>query len=151
MTPGDVDGDGALDLVSGYGELTVLLNRDGPWHDLGHALDGAHGKPKQVGTGTAQPGTSVTVALHDAARLSPAVQFLGFGESNVPFKGGVLVPTPDLVNHALKTDAHGDLVIEMLWPAGFVSGTSLVLQTWIRDDAAPALWSASNALRVTTP
>jgi hypothetical protein len=151
LTPCDVNGDGALDVLSAASCITLLMNRDGPWHDLGHALAGAHGKPKQVGTGTAQPGTSVTVALHDAARLSPAVQFIGLGEGNVPFKGGVLVPTPDLVNHALKTDTHGDLILQLGWPAGFVSGQSLVLQTWIRDGAAPALWSASNALRVTTP
>jgi FG-GAP-like repeat len=147
----DVDGDGALDLLSGNGQITLLLNRNGPWDDLGHALAGAHGKPRQVGHGTAQPGTAVSVALHDGARFSVAIQFIGFAEGSVPFKGGVLVPTPDLVNSPLLTDAHGELLLGGVWPASFVTGDALVLQTWIHDDTAPALWSASNALRVTTP
>jgi hypothetical protein len=67
-----------------------------------------------------------------------------------PFKGGVLVPSADIVNAPLTTDEQGDLVITGPWPDG-LSGTAVFMQTWLQDPAAPAGWSASNALSAKTP
>ena len=68
-----------------------------------------------------------------------------------PFKGGTMVPNPDLLLAPLATDAAGALSLATTWPPGLPTGTALLLQDWIIDAAAPHGWAASNGLQATVP
>lgn len=86
----------------------------GAWCDLGGGLAGQLGFPTLTGTGTLEPLTPVTLTLSDAAAPNPAVLVVGFSELGALFKGGLLVPAPDVVADGLTAP----LVIVSTWPAG---------------------------------
>jgi len=119
--------------------------------DLGGALAGVAGEPSLAGSGTLVGGTPVALDLADAAPLAATSLVVGTGLLQAPFKGGTLVPAPDLVLGGLATDATGALTLASTWPAGLPAGTSVVFQGWITDAAAPKGLSASNGLCATTP
>jgi hypothetical protein len=148
----DVDGDGAPDVVVGvHGSVTVLHNRLGPWQEVGHALAGAAGLPRLTGSGPLSGGTVATLSLHDAAPGAPTLLVAGRTALNAPFKGGVMVPLPQVVSPGLLTDAHGDLVMSASMPAGVPAGLELVFQCWIADAEGPQGYAASNGLQAITP
>jgi hypothetical protein len=76
---------------------------------------------------------------------------LGFTNSSVPFKGGTLVPSPDVLIGPFPLDGAGSLVLSAPWPAGLPGAFSTYLQEWIVDPAGPVGFAASNALSATTP
>ena len=122
-----------------------------PWTDLGNGLAGAHGEPLLVGTGSLAGGTSALISLTGALENSLAALFVGFGQANAPFKGGVLVPTPDLISDPLGTGLAGQIDLGGLWPYGLPPASELVLQWWVADAAGPKGLSASNAMLAVTP
>jgi hypothetical protein len=130
-------------------ELT--LDAASPWTDLGSALAGTHGEPSLAGDGTLAAGTPVTLSLGNALESAPTTLVIGFSELSAAFKGGVLVPQPDLLISGLVTDAGGQLVLGGTWPAGVPGGSSLWFQHWIVDAAGPVGFAASNGLRADTP
>jgi hypothetical protein len=69
---------------------------------------------------------------------------------NAPFKGGVLVPSPELLLTGLPLSG-GALSLQGLWPVGIPSGFTLWLQFWTADGGAPKGFSASHALSATAP
>ena len=75
---------------------------------------------------------------------------VGHDASYAPFKGGVMVPTPEALCMSLTIDAAGDLELTARWP-DLSPGTQLYMQLWVPDPGGPAGWAASNALRVTSP
>ena len=76
---------------------------------------------------------------------------LGLAQLSAPFKGGVLVPSPDLIVGPVPLDGVGSLSTTFAWPAGLPTGTELFWQTWISDVAGPIGFAATNGLRSTTP
>lgn len=124
---------------------------EGPWHDLGNGLAGSAGTPLLIGQGALHAGTPFTWTVSGAAPNSAAALVLGASPLMLPFKGGVLVPTPDLALLGLGTDAHGDLVLSALTPPGLPSAAHLFLQAWVMDAAGAVGWSASHGLRATLP
>ena len=70
---------------------------------------------------------------------------------SLPFLGGVLVPTPDIVVAGLVIGPGGDLSLSTTWPAGVPSNLALHVQFWIQDAAAPFGFAATNGVRLTTP
>jgi PKD repeat protein len=151
---GDLDGDGRPDVVVSEG-LTVhtLLNATLPpgWSDLGHALAGTAGEPQLQGSGALLAGSPTTLTLTDARPSSLAGAFVGFSEARLPFKGGTLVPSPDLVLLGLQTDAQGSLVLTAPWPSTTGPDLSTWYQIWVADPAAPKGAAASNAIGSRTP
>ena len=121
----------------------------GTWTDLGQGLPGSAGQPVLVGTGPLVGGTPVTLALSLAASSSPVTLVVGFSLLQAPFKGGTLVPFPNLLIGGLVTGAGGGLVLSTTWPNGVPAGTSLYFQDWIADPLTG--FSASNGLQATTP
>jgi hypothetical protein len=155
MALADLDGDGWNDVGGSTGgdfasELLVLRNQHGPWNDLGHPLTGTQGLPRQTGEGTLVGGQSFRFTLRDARPLTTAYHVVGVATLNVPFKGGVMVPTIDFINGFPQTDAQGDLVLAGHWIA-FPSGFTLYFQFWLSDPAGPAGFAASNAISATMP
>jgi hypothetical protein len=148
----DINGDGAPDLaVPTFGDyVSLYTNRLGPWNDLGHALAGGLGLPKQVGEGTLEAFAPFRITLTDARPSASVAHFVGLTTINAPFKGGVLVPLPLLVNGPLFTDAAGDLVLQGPWPGG-AEGLTLYMQFVFKDPAGVAGFGLSNAISATIP
>jgi hypothetical protein len=148
---GDLDGDGTPDIAHACkNQAFVILNRSGPWDDLGQPLAGIAGLPKQIGEGTLQPGAPFEFTLKDARPSTSCWHIVGLSGGNFPFKGGTLVPVPLLINGPLPTGGAGQLVLAGNWP-GAPTGVALYLQFIIQDIAAVQKFALSNALKATMP
>ncbi len=154
----DIGGDGQLDLVAnvspaGAPALVVLTNStvESPWCDLGKALAGTQGEPSLSGLGTLLPDTLVALRVTAANASSATSLVVGTTLQSAPFKGGTLVPTPDLIISGLITDVDGDLLLPATWPSGFPSGFETFFQAWVVDPEAPKGLAATNGLSATTP
>jgi len=121
----------------------------GTWTDLGQGLAGSLGVPVLTGTGILVGGSPVTLALSGAVSASPVTLIVGLGLLQAPFKGGTLVPTPNLIVGGNFTNLSGALVLSTTWPNGVPPGTNLYFQEWIADPLTD--FSASNGLQATTP
>ena len=142
----DIDGDprvlfGHVDI--GADEATFAK---GAWTFLGHALAGAGAAPSLVGTGTLVGGAPLTLALSGAATSAPTWLVLGTGQLLLPFKGGVMVPTIDMLVGPIGSGPAGGWAFNASWPAGLPPGFVVRLQTWIADAGGPAGFAASNGL-----
>jgi len=158
--PGDLDGDGAGDILVGapgepsstavQGDAWLLFLARAPWTWLGSGLGGAAGVPQLVGTGSLLGGQPAVLDLTHAAPLASATLVVGLSVVNAPFKSGVLVPFPAALVPAV-TDAAGALSFATTWPTGLPSGLTIYLQDWIIDATAPQGLAASNAVSATVP
>jgi hypothetical protein len=157
--PADLNGDGLPEFIAsttdetagvGTGHAWVVSTSDLPWEHLGQALAGAAGKPLLKGEGTLVADQPLTVKIAQATPSATAWMLFGTSSVSLPFKGGVLVPDPQ-VALLLQTNAAGKLVINSTWPAGVPGGTQFDAQGWIRDVGAPQGWSATNGLLAEPP
>jgi hypothetical protein len=128
----------------------IDLTKVGCWKDLGLGLAGVNGLPTLAGTGTLLAGDPLTITVANARPASTAALIVGLGTLNLPFKGGTLVPTVNVLIAGLPTGA-GTITLPATWPAGLPSDFSLDFQAWIADAAGPHGFSASNGLSATTP
>jgi len=118
------------------------------WTDLGDALDGLHGPPALAGSGLPCKGGSVKLALSNARENSSVYLIVGFSLAGAPLKGGVLVPSPDVLLSGLPSGPAGALSLTGNWPGGVPPGLTIWFQEWIVDAAAPQGVSATNGLSV---
>jgi hypothetical protein len=123
----------------------------GTWTDAGGAVAGTAGTPVLDGQGLLLAGTTTTLSLTQGLPGGSAALVLGFSELGAPFKGGVLVPAPDVLIFGLPLDAGGGLELAFAWPDGLPGGLSTWWQCWIPDAGAPFGFAASNGVRATTP
>jgi len=119
------------------------------WPDLGNSLSGDF-SPRLKGEGNLTAGDLQTVTLEDAPPLTVCQFVIGFSAINSPFKGGVLVPNPDIIV-GLPTNASGTSAFPFLWPAGVPGGISIFWQAWCPDAGGPNNFSASNGIEMYTP
>lgn len=117
---------------------------------VGHGLSGTLGVPSLATQGTLQPGSPLAIQLESARPNAPAYLVAGKHADAMPFKGGVLLPSPDIVL-PLQTDANGELQLTIGWPPSLPSEATVYLQYWIADPAGPEGWVASNAVSLITP
>jgi hypothetical protein len=120
-----------------------------PWSDLDQGLAGSLGLPVLAGAGTLGPTTISFIAL---ARLLPGTTvflIVGFSSVSLPFKGGLLVPTPTYL-FPLPT-GPGKLLLPVHMRSGVPSGVELIMQAWLADPAGPSGFAASNGLSGITP
>ena len=123
--PNDVQADGTRDLGRG------LPGRFGTPHAA--LLSDAAGEPAQLRLTSVAPGAPVTLVL-------------GVAPADLPFKGGTLVPTPDLLVGLLHADLDGQLGLPAARLAELPGSLVLYLQFWVLDPSGPQGFSASNAL-----
>ncbi len=149
---GDLDGDGFFDIVvAKLDEPDAVYRGLGrQWKDHGGVLPGSTGSPRLFGSGNFMAGLPVNLALKNAAPSAPALLVLGLSRIKMPFKGGVLVPAPDLV-FALASNALGEANAGGTIPAGVPSGLHLAFQFWLPDAGGPKGLAATNALSAITP
>ena len=142
--------DGVL-VVAGVGTDVRAFRAPNGFTDVGFALAGSTGEPRLEGTSTLLPGDPVTLAL-TAARPDSSVYFLASATGLfAPFKGGTLVPAPDVVLGGLPSGPLGELALTGSWPPGLPAGTGIWFQEWIVDPAAPSGVAASNGVKALTP
>lgn len=119
-----------------------------PWIDLGQGLAGSQGVPTLTGDGALIGGTGYIVTLTNAQILSTSWLVVGFTDLSAPFKGGTMVPNPDMILPA--GTGLGTVIFNGEWPIGVPPGIPFYLQAWVADSAGPLGYSASNALQAFT-
>ena len=127
----------------------ILGNLDPPmgtWTDLGGGKAGTGGAvPVLTGTGPLTDGSLNQVILANALPATTTTLVVGFANISVPFKGGTLVPSANILV-GLPVDGTGGSTLPFIWPAGIPSGTKLYWQHWILDPGATFGLSASNGM-----
>jgi len=122
-----------------------------PFTDQGNGLAGTNGVPLLAGFGTLAPSTPMSLLLTNALPSSTTTLIIGLTALNAPFKGGVLVPNPDVLIFGLPVNGAGTLLLNGTWPGSIPSNVSFYFQHWIVDAGGPAGLAASNGLKGTTP
>lgn len=121
-----------------------------PWSDLAQGLAGSAGVPSLTGLGPQGAGGTLDLRLDDGRPETLAFAVIGLSDLSQPLKGGVLVPSPDLVI-AGEVDAEGRFSLDFTPPAFLMSGDELRFQVWVLDDSGPRDFVATNALLAKLP
>jgi hypothetical protein len=146
---GDVDKDGALDAVvaaGGSAHLELLPGTYGPWTGLGQGLAGTAGIPRQRALGMNASGAPYEFRVDDALPFGDAWWVLGLADLSAGFKGGTLVPTPDVIVGPLPLDADGSFAFGGSGPV-LPPGLELWYQWWVPDTGAVKNFAATNGVR----
>lgn len=128
-------------------DLILQLQQEmGAFQDLGMGMAGADGiTPRLIGSGNLEPGSSVEFTVLDARRGVLGLLILGNRTIELPFRGGTLVPAPELVRTIL-IDQGAIWKMSASWPATLPAGTEIFVQVWLPIPEFPEEESASNAL-----
>lgn len=160
---GDVTGDGKAEVAAGDPENTSSGNQSGKafiltwlddagctWTDLGQAMAGTYGTPHLDGVGCLEPGGPYLLELSSGVSSGQAYLVIGLSYLGLPFKGGTMVPNPDLLIGPLPIGSFGSLDLSGVWPDDVPPGAPLYFQDWMPDPGGPRGYAASNALTTTT-
>jgi hypothetical protein len=136
--------------TTGSATFAQSLDSQADIADLGGALpqDGSAVLSASVGSA---PAAELVIEASGTAPLAPATLILGTGVANLSFKGGTLVPTPDLLLAGLVTDVSGGLLLSGTLPDELPPGLQVCLQLWTVDAAGPKGFGATNGLLITLP
>ncbi|HEX5009330.1 MAG TPA: L-type lectin-domain containing protein [Planctomycetota bacterium] len=121
------------------------------WTDLDAGLAGTAGVPELTGTGTPVLGELVSLELAGALPNADSFLFVGLSQLGLPFKGGTLVPTVDVIVEPLQVSPTGSATLGGTWSASVPPSTSFYFQQWIVDAGAVHGFAASNGLQLLTP
>ena len=148
VTPGVLNPGPAVGWSAGY-----LAKFDfGPWSNSGFSLAPVGSVPPVLhAVGDLLPGTPGDISLSGAPAFAPLSLVVGLAPLKHPFKGGLLVPSPDLIIPLLANDAGGVSLAWDSWPTGLASGTTFELQAWVVDATGPKGLTATNAVHGSTP
>ncbi len=116
------------------------------WVNLGGELAGTTGTATLTGSGQPTAAQPVALDMTGALPFAPAFLIFGLSELGAPFKGGTLVPTPDLILSGLSVASDGSLTLAAPWPGGIPGGIPLLVQIWIADNGGPFNYAASNGV-----
>lgn len=146
-------GAAGYDDVFGWGVVNAgdAVEPMGTWTDRGLGLAGILGVPSLVGSGPQTGGSLVELELDGSVPFGSTALVIGLSKLSAPFKGGTLVPAPDIVLGGLPLDGTGGLDISFAYPPGIPTGTSIAYQYWTADVSGPVGFSASNAVEGTSP
>jgi hypothetical protein len=120
------------------------------WMNVGFDLSGSTAALFSA-VGQMLGGDVVTLSLQNAPPFTASYLVIGFAPVLAPFKGGVMVPSPNALFGPLPVDANGSLILAAVWPMGLPSGLVTYYQHWMLDPGGPKGFAASNALQGTTP
>lgn len=152
---GDLDADNDVDVVSSETTAGTVEWYENPvaspsWDMVGPGTPGSSGVPSLEGVGLLSPSNPLSLEVSGALGTAPTYLVAGLSQLLAPFKGGVLVPQPDLILPGLLTDANGALTLNLPWVDDAPAGLPVTLQFWIVDAGGPVGFSATNGIsRVT--
>jgi hypothetical protein len=161
MSAGYVDAGGCADLIAGIpslgnnGGAHILASSAGGVHgfvDLGFGKPGAGGfTPELRAYGNLAPSGQVTIKVRYIKPFTSGSWFIGVSQGNLPFKQGVLVPSPfgPFFQFLVGSGPIGQITFTGTNPSASLTGFSLYHQFWFVDAAATAGLSASNGMRET--
>ena len=159
MSAGYVDAGGCGDVIAGIpslgnnGGAQLLASSAGGVHgfvDLGFGKPGAGGfTPELRGYGNLAAGGQVTIKVRYIQPFTNGSWFIGLSQGNLPFKQGVLVPSPfgPFFQFLVGSGPLGQITFTGTNPSASLTGLSLYHQFWFADPAATAGLSASNGMR----
>jgi hypothetical protein len=130
--------------------LTVAAPEDDQWTRVALAIGGAGGVPQLRGLGPLTAGSNTTLTFTSGKPSTTVYLLISPFLLMAPFKGGTLVPSPDLLI-ALAADGAGGFSLSAPWAAGLPAGTPIWFQCWQADATGVLGWLATNGLRATTP
>lgn len=129
----------------------ALIEVPGAFTVIGGDLAGTGGLvPALTGDGALLACDPWSLELSAALPGTTAWLVLGLSPLGVPLKGGVLVPSPDILT-PVPTGPAGIIALSGSWPDGLPAGLQAWLQWWVVDPGGPVGFAASNGLIVTTP
>ncbi|RKY21764.1 MAG: hypothetical protein DRQ55_03205 [Planctomycetota bacterium] len=152
----DLDNDGSVELAvantnSQPNDLfRSLLSR---WVNLGSAWQPVPGsiEPSLSAGGDLSGHSWVHYFVDTDVSTSSITLVVGLAQIDLAFRGGVLVPAPDLLVEGFSTNASGHLRMSFIIPDILPPELDLYHQVWIVDGSAPGGLVATNGLRGTTP
>ncbi|HTE06552.1 MAG TPA: hypothetical protein VK824_10170, partial [Planctomycetota bacterium] len=150
----DIDGDSLPEVMFANtlgGDDFFYRNHGHTWKDMGFSFYPTAATPRLMGSGTLAPSSTVTYDLQAGPAGAAGFMVAGFNTIFAPFKGGTLVPAPDIVVPGFATNGSGALHFTMGFPAGVPAGLSLFHQMWFLEPSASTGFGASNALSAITP
>ena len=109
-----------------------------PEGDLGGRLPGSTSAPRLAIDNTRQ-----TLVVSGALPGARALVVIGGALSGASFKGGQLVPRPDVILTGLLLDDEGALTLSL---EGLPEDARLAVQVWFVDSGAPAGLAATNGV-----
>jgi hypothetical protein len=117
----------------------------GPWSTLGGGKAGSGGvQPAIWGGGPMTAGSLNELSVRGAPPFATSILVLGLGTLYAPLKGGVLIPSADVLLDLPPAGPDGALTVPFVWPVGFPPGVPIFLQAWVFDGGASFGLSASN-------
>ena len=123
------------------------LTEDGPWFATGPGSLGGSGVLSELsGSGPLTAGSGNALHLDAALPGATAYMILGLSQWKLPFKGGVLLPAPDLFLPPLTVDGTGSVNLPFTWPAAVPAGLPIFIQAWVADPGAVYSFASSNGL-----
>jgi len=135
------------------GGIVHVFTRDGPWTDLGHALKGSSLTPTLYAAGSFASPSDDEFLVAGVPGGGQAWLILSTTNLSAPFKGGVLVPAPDIAVGPVPvpTATSETTNLRFALPAGIPSGATLYAQHWYPDAGGPFGFAAGNGLSATIP
>ncbi len=131
--------------------LDQLLENEPPlWVDVGSGHAGTRGEPWLRACGTLEVDTPFSLEIGNALPGTTGSLVCGLSEIGARFKGGTLVPAPNLVVPLPEFSKTGGWSLAVTWP-GAAPGLTIALQAWLVDAGATRGLSATNAIRAVTP
>jgi hypothetical protein len=129
----------------------IWLYRQTPFSNVGSSLAGSNGEAVLAGFGSVTPGASTTLRVFNAYPSTFGLVAIGASRIDLPFLGGVFVPSLDTLISPLAFDQFGNLTLTGNWPAGIPSGAVLYAQAWFLDPGNAEGAGATNAVRIAVP
>jgi len=123
LAVGDFDADGLPDVVAAAGSAALFFNALGPFIDIGYGKTAGIGTPALVVSGSSAAGGVLRIGVRGLPPLVSGLLFIGSAPEYTPFKGGMLVPSPDVLFGVMS-----GVDLELSWPAGIPIGTAVFAQ-----------------------
>jgi hypothetical protein len=126
--------------------LCLAASASAQWTDLGNGLAGTSGTPPVLtGEGPLLPTAGTKIRVEGGPAGSAGYLIVGLSSLAAPFKGGVMVPNPDLPA-VIAFDGAGVFQAIFSWPTEVPAGFMMWWQCWAPDAGGPAGFAASNGL-----
>jgi hypothetical protein len=125
------------------------LGRDPTWTSDPFFLSGP--SPIIAAWGTLEPLSEFGVRSYDVFVQVDTWFVVGLSRIDQPFKGGVLVPSPDIILGPVVSDGFGSVTLTGIWPDGVPIGTEVVIQSWVSGHLAVDPFEDSQGLVAVTP